>query len=114
MVGLEVAACCRDTGDIVWLGFLQSVANEQARRRLALVLSPLAFNKLIGRCIACPITRRDGDWSFHVHYRTATRSAAFSKPTDCAAPHGSREDRVSYAKLQHRCLTKRARLMLSL
>jgi len=62
----EVAAYCPDTGDIIWLDFLQSVANEQAGRRPALVLSPLAFNKLTGRCIACPITRRDRDWSFHV------------------------------------------------
>src|SRR5258708_17876629 len=62
----EVAAYCPDTGDIIWLDFLQSVANEQAGRRPALVLSPLAFNELTGRCIACPITRRDRDWSFHV------------------------------------------------
>jgi mRNA interferase MazF len=62
----EVAAYCPDAGDIIWLDFLQSVANEQAGRRPALVLSPLAFNKLTGRCIACPITRRDRDWSFHV------------------------------------------------
>ena len=62
----EVAAYCPDTGDIIWLDFLQSVANEQAGRRPALVLSPLAFNELTGRCIACPITRRDRDWSFQV------------------------------------------------
>jgi mRNA interferase MazF len=62
----EVAAYCPDTGDIIWLDFLQSVANEQAGRRPALVLSPRAFNQLTGRCIACPITRRDRDWSFHV------------------------------------------------
>ena len=62
----EVAAYCPDTGDIIWLDFLQSVANEQAGRRPALVLSPLVFNQLTGRCIACPITRRDRDWSFHV------------------------------------------------
>ena len=57
---------CPDTGDMIWLDFLQSVANEQAGRRPALVLSPLAFNKLTGRCIACPITLLDRDWSFHV------------------------------------------------
>src|ERR1035437_9544097 len=62
----EVAAYCPDTGDIIWLDFQQPVANEQAERQPALVLSPLAFNKLTGRCIACPITRRDSDWSFHV------------------------------------------------
>jgi mRNA interferase MazF len=61
-----LAAFCPDDGDIVWLDFLQAVANEQAGRRPALVLSPRAFNQLTGRCIACPITRRDRDWSFHV------------------------------------------------
>jgi mRNA interferase MazF len=61
-----VAAYCPETGDIIWLDFQQSVANEQAGRRPALVLSPLEFNQLTGRCIACPITRRDRDWSFHV------------------------------------------------
>lgn len=61
-----MAAYCPDTGDIIWLDFQQSVANEQAGRRPALVLSPLVFNQLTGRCIACPITRRDRDWSFHV------------------------------------------------
>ena len=61
-----MAAYCPDAGDIIWLDFLQSVANEQAGRRPALVLSPLAFNELTGRCIVCPITRRDRHWSFHV------------------------------------------------
>jgi mRNA interferase MazF len=62
----DVAAYCPDVGDIIWLDFLQSVANEQAGRRPALVLSPRVFNELTGRCIACPITGRDRDWSFHV------------------------------------------------
>jgi mRNA interferase MazF len=62
----DVAAYCPDTGDLIWLDFLQAVGNEQSGRRPALVLSPRAFNELTGRCIACPITRRDRDWSFHV------------------------------------------------
>jgi mRNA interferase MazF len=62
----EVPAYCPETGDIIWLDLLQSVANEQAGRRPALVLSPRVFNELTGRCIACPITRRDREWSFHV------------------------------------------------
>ena len=61
-----MAAYCPNEGDIIWLDFLQPVANEQAGRRPALVLSPHVFNELTGRCIACPITRRDRDWSFHV------------------------------------------------
>jgi mRNA interferase MazF len=62
----DVAAYCPDAGDIISLDFLQPVANEQAGRRRALVLSPRVFNELTGRCIACPITRRDREWSFHV------------------------------------------------
>ena len=62
----EVAGYCPNSGDIIWLDFLQPVGNEQAGRRPALVLSPRAFNELTGRCIACPITSRDRDWSFHV------------------------------------------------
>ena len=61
-----MAAYCPDAGDIIWLDFLQAVANEQAGRRPALALSPRAFNHLTGRCVACPITRHDRDWSFHV------------------------------------------------
>ena len=57
---------CGEVADIIWLDFLQPVGNEQAGRRPALVLSPRAFNELTGRCIACPITGRDRDWSFHV------------------------------------------------
>ena len=61
-----MTAYCPDVGDIIWLDFLQAIANEQAGRRPALVLSPRAFNELTGRCVACPITRHDRDWSFHV------------------------------------------------
>ena len=59
-----MAAYCPEAGDIIWLDFLQSVA-EQAGRRPALG-APRAFNDLTGRRMACPITRRDRDWSFHV------------------------------------------------
>jgi mRNA interferase MazF len=61
-----VTAYCPDAGDIIRLDFLRSVAHEQTGRRPALVLSPRAFNQLTGRCMACPISRRDRDWSFHV------------------------------------------------
>jgi mRNA interferase MazF len=61
-----LAAYCPNTGDIIWLEFLQAIASEQAGRRPALVVSPRPFNELTGRCVACPITWRDRDWSFHV------------------------------------------------
>jgi len=39
---------------------------QRAGWKTACALSPRAFNELTGRCVACPITRRDRDWSFHV------------------------------------------------
>ena len=62
----DMTAYCPEIGDVIWLDFMQPVGNEQAGRRPALVLSPRAFNKLTGRCIVCPITRRNRDWSFQV------------------------------------------------
>jgi mRNA-degrading endonuclease toxin of MazEF toxin-antitoxin module len=41
-----MAAYCPDAGEILWLDFLQAIANEQAGRRPVLVLSPRAFNEL--------------------------------------------------------------------
>ena len=61
-----MAAYCPDCGDIIWLDFLLPVGNEQGGRRPALVLSPRRFNEMTGRCIACPITRRDREWSLQV------------------------------------------------
>jgi mRNA interferase MazF len=101
-----MAAYCPSSGDIVWLDLLQPVGNEQAGRRPALVLSPHSFNELTGRCIACPITRHDREWSFHVaipegheirgvvqtdQLRSASwqhRGSRFA----CAAPAGVLED----------------------
>ena len=88
----DVAAYCPDAGDIVWLDFLATVANEQACWRPALILSPRVFNELTNRCIACPITRRDRDWSFHVQSQMALRSSALCKLINCAASHGSSAD----------------------
>src|SRR5262245_3866183 len=95
----DVAAYCPDAGDVIWLDFLRPVANEQAGRRPALVLSPRVFNELTGRCIACPITRCDREWSFHVPIPDGSEITGVVQPTICAARHGSSGDRVLYVKL---------------
>jgi mRNA interferase MazF len=61
-----VTAYCPDSGDVIWLDFLDPVGNEQGGRRPALVLSPRSFNQLTGRCMACPITSHDRDWALEV------------------------------------------------
>jgi mRNA interferase MazF len=61
-----VTAYCPDSGNIIWLDFLDPAGNERGGRRPALVLSPRSFNQLTGRCMACPITRHDRDWVLEV------------------------------------------------
>jgi mRNA interferase MazF len=61
-----VTAYCPDSGDVIWLDFLDPVGNEQGGRLPALVLSPRSFNQLTGRCMACPITSHDRDWALEV------------------------------------------------
>jgi mRNA interferase MazF len=61
-----LTAYCPDAGDNIWLDFLQTIANEQAGRRPALVLSPRAFNELTGRCVAMSDHAARSQLEFHV------------------------------------------------
>lgn len=45
-----------ERGDFVWLNFAPSAGREIDKRRPALVLSPLPYNKRFGFCIAVPTT----------------------------------------------------------
>jgi mRNA interferase MazF len=47
-----------DAGDIVWLNFDPQAGHEQAGHRPALVLSPIAYNRLTGMAIIVPMTTR--------------------------------------------------------
>lgn len=53
-------------GDIVWLTFNPQAGHEQAGRRPALVLSPAAYNGLVGLAILCPITSQIKKYPFEV------------------------------------------------
>ena len=55
-----------DRGDAVWLDFDPQAGHEQAGRRPALVLSPLAYNKKVGLAILCPITNQVKGYPFEV------------------------------------------------
>ncbi len=55
-----------ERGDILWLDFDPQVGREQAGRRPALVLSPAAYNGLVGLAIVCPITNQVKGYSFEV------------------------------------------------
>lgn len=55
-----------DRGDVVWLDFTPQRGHEQAGRRPALVMSPAAYNGLVGLALVCPITTQAKGYPFEV------------------------------------------------
>jgi len=53
-------------GDFVSVTFDPQSGHEQKGRRPALVVSNTLFNERTGLAIACPLTRTDRDFPFHV------------------------------------------------
>jgi mRNA interferase MazF len=47
-----------DRGHFIFLNFTPHAGTEQAGRRPALILSPLAYNIATGRAFACPVTNQ--------------------------------------------------------
>jgi len=53
-------------GDLVWFDFDPQAGHEQGGRRPAVVLSPKAYNQLIGLALVCPVTSRMKGYPFEV------------------------------------------------
>ncbi len=53
-------------GEVVWLDFNPQTGHEQAGRRPALVLSPLAYNRKTGLMLCCPMTNQVKGHPFEV------------------------------------------------
>ena len=53
-------------GDLVWFDFDPQAGHEQGGRRPAAVLSPKAYNQLIGLALVCPVTSREKGYPFEV------------------------------------------------
>ena len=53
-------------GDLVWFDFDPQAGHEQGGRRPAVVLSPKAYNRLIGLALVCPVTSREKGYPFEV------------------------------------------------
>lgn len=61
-----MAAFAPDRGDIIWLHFTPQAGHEQAGRRPALVISPIAYNRKVGLALVCPITSKVKGYPFEV------------------------------------------------
>ena len=55
-----------DRGDVVWLSFEPQAGREQAGRRPALVLTPAAYQRVVGLALCCPVTRQAKGYPFEV------------------------------------------------
>lgn len=53
-----------DVGDIAWLDFDPQARREQGRRRPALVLTDLAYNRASGLALVCPLTSKRKPYPF--------------------------------------------------
>ena len=61
-------------GDIIWLDFDPRTGREQARHRLAIVISPKEFNALSSLVFVCPITSKVKGFSFEVPLTEETKT----------------------------------------
>jgi mRNA interferase MazF len=59
-----VSAYVPDAGDIVFLDFDPQVGREQAKRRPALVLTDLRYNRASGLAVVCPLTSKRKPYPF--------------------------------------------------
>ena len=55
-----------ERGDVVWLTFDPQAGHEQAGRRLAIVVSPRAYNEKVGLALFCPLTARRKGYPYEI------------------------------------------------
>jgi mRNA interferase MazF len=53
-----------ERGDLVWIDFDPQSGREQFGRRPALVLTPSAYNRLVGLAVFCPVTNQAKGYPF--------------------------------------------------
>jgi len=63
-----------ERGDVVWLQFHPQAGHEQAGHRLALTISPKAYNRKVGLGLFCPITTRVKGYPFEVVFPEGGRT----------------------------------------
>ena len=90
-------------GDVIWITFNPQAGYEQAGRRPALVLSPVAYNRKVGLAVMCPITNQIKGYPFEVVITENPPSVVLAdqvKSVDWRARAAVRKWRVSEAILE--------------
>jgi len=94
-----------DRGDVVWLQFNPQAGHEQAGRRLALVISPKAYNDKVGLALFCPVTSQVKGYPFEVALPSGGEASGVIlsdqiKSLDWRAHHAEKFDAVSSGAMQ--------------
>jgi mRNA interferase MazF len=55
-----------ERGDVIWISLANQPGHEQTERRLAVVLSPHAYNSRVGLAVLCPIASQIKGYPFEV------------------------------------------------
>ncbi len=63
---MKVSKYAPAQGDLAWLDFNPQTGHEQGGRRPAVILSPLAYNRLVGLALVCPVTSSEKGYPFEV------------------------------------------------
>lgn len=64
-----------ERGDIIRLELNPRTGSEQAGYRPALVISPLAYNRISKLILICPITSRQKNWPFEVNLSSSLQTS---------------------------------------
>ncbi len=67
-------AAAPDRGDVVWLQLDPRVGHEQSGHRLALTVSPRAYNAKVGLALFCPITTQVMGYPFEVVFPSGSKT----------------------------------------
>lgn len=90
-------------GDLVWIDFDPQSGREQAGRRPALVLSPLAYNRLVGLAVVCPVTNQAKGYPFETSLPPGLPVQGVVLATMCVRSIGARAALTSFAPPLPKC-----------
>jgi mRNA interferase MazF len=98
-----VASYVPDAGDIVFLDFDPQVGREQAKRRPALVLTDVRYNRASGLAVVCPLTSKRKPYPFALPVTVGTIEGAILvdqlKSLDWAGRHADFHSKIGAALL---------------